>query len=112
MAGMNELTKSMAIRRQLAETPAKRVDEQNHQRAPKAVMYRPGHTIGVARGCRRIEGCCPYPCCSHTGSAHAKTYVMARNHKAGSIFFFFANQQGEQIGAAIKADQQNHDCQY
>ena len=106
MTGVDKLTQGMAVGGQLAEPAAEGVDEQDHQRAPEAIMDRPGHPVGVPGSSCRVERRSPDPGGGHTGRAHAETDMVAGYHKAGGIFFFLANQQGQQVGTAVEGGKQ------
>ncbi|MNM18877.1 hypothetical protein D3C81_291750 [compost metagenome] len=108
MPGMKDLGQRMRLGRQLAKALTKGIDEQDHQRAPKAVVQRPRQTVFEARGGAGVERSGPDPGGDHARARQTKTDRAVGNNESINVFVFLADQQGQKERGAVEANQQQY----
>ena len=100
--GVNDLGQGVGLGGNGTDSLAKGVDEQDHQRAPQAVVDGPGNPVGVAGGGRGVHRRRPDPCGRHASRGNSKADLVAGGHVTVGIFILAANKQASSAACRRK----------
>ena len=109
MPGVHDLGEGVGARRDRADAAAERVDEQDHQGAPEAVVEGAGDAVRVAGGHGGVHGGGPDPGGRHGGGGHAEADPIAGRHVGVGVLLLLGDGHGHDHGPAVEQrDEQDH----